>query len=286
MTPSHQKGRSRRYLPAKKHYLLASDFDKTLSFNDSGFVLSELLGVEDFEAKVHTLSERNLVQQGGELAYLLLHDPHFAGVRKEHLVQTGKRIHLKQNIQRLSKILEEGIDEYRFSFYVISAAPQEVIQSALAGIVPKENIIGTQFEYDADGKISSLVHLPAGYGKVAVLSQLQNRLQVSDQRIIYSGDGSSDIHVMLHVNQRKGFTIAVSQAEYLTQIAKRTVLSDDAVSVLVPFLEDICAWDAGKIRAFFESQDLLIQEWAKMRTDWLTVRPNPALLPHESTPTY
>jgi hypothetical protein len=27
-----------------KHYLLASDFDQTLSFKDSGLVLSELLG--------------------------------------------------------------------------------------------------------------------------------------------------------------------------------------------------------------------------------------------------
>ena len=29
----------------KKHYLLASDFDQTLSFNDSGIILSEVLGV-------------------------------------------------------------------------------------------------------------------------------------------------------------------------------------------------------------------------------------------------
>jgi len=35
--------------PNPKHYLLASDFDQTLSFNDSGFELSELLGVRNFE---------------------------------------------------------------------------------------------------------------------------------------------------------------------------------------------------------------------------------------------
>ena len=28
---------------ARKHYLLVSDFDQTLSFNDSGHVLSEML---------------------------------------------------------------------------------------------------------------------------------------------------------------------------------------------------------------------------------------------------
>ena len=58
-----------------KHYLLASDFDQTLSFNDSGFVLSELLGIRNFHQKVEGLAHSNLVQQGGELAYLIRHDP-------------------------------------------------------------------------------------------------------------------------------------------------------------------------------------------------------------------
>ena len=62
-----------------RQYLLASDFDKTLSFNDSGFALSELLGIRNFEEKVSGISKLNLVQQGGELAYLLLHDPDFRG---------------------------------------------------------------------------------------------------------------------------------------------------------------------------------------------------------------
>ena len=59
----------------KKLYLFASDFDQTLSFNDSGYILSELLGVSNFENKVAELARKNVVQQGGELAYLLLHDP-------------------------------------------------------------------------------------------------------------------------------------------------------------------------------------------------------------------
>src|SRR5947207_10210469 len=42
-----------------------------------------------------------------------------------------------------------------------------------------------------------------------------------------------------HVNRLNGLTIAVSENKYLAQIAKRSVLSDDAVSVLVPILEDI-----------------------------------------------
>jgi hypothetical protein len=34
-------------------------------------------------------------------------------------------------------------------------------------------------------------------------------------------------------------TIAVSENRYLTQIAKRTVLSEDALSILVPIMDDI-----------------------------------------------
>src|SRR5215212_7470172 len=74
-----------RTLP--RRYLVASDFDQTLSFNDSGVVLSGLIGAERFESKVAGLSRASFVQQGAELAYLLLHDPEFRQVRQEHLVE-------------------------------------------------------------------------------------------------------------------------------------------------------------------------------------------------------
>lgn len=255
-----------------KHFLLASDFDQTLSFNDSGHVLSELLGAARFGEKVAGLSRMNLVQQGGELAYLLLHDPEYRCVRKEHLTEVGKRIRLKDNIRELIRLLEDGFDDYRFSFYVVSAAPEEVIQSALEGIVPSDHIVGTKFRYNSDtGEIDSIVHVPAGYGKVAVIDDLHVRLQVSYDRIVYVGDGSSDVHVMLHVNRQDGFTVAVSEAKHIAQIAGRSVLSDDALSVLVPILEDIVGWDSAAIRSLFESQGFLIQEWDKVRTDWLTI---------------
>jgi 2-hydroxy-3-keto-5-methylthiopentenyl-1-phosphate phosphatase len=255
-----------------RHYLLASDFDQTLSFNDSGIVLSDMLNIPGFLDRVRGLSSMNLVQQGGELAYLLLHDPEFRRVRKEHLIEVGKRIRLKQNIRLLTGFLEDGIEGYRFSFYVISAAPEEVIKAALEGIVPADHIYGTRFYYEeSTGEIRSIQRVPAGYGKVAVIDELQARLQVSHDRVIYVGDGSSDVNVMLHVNRRDGYTIAVSDAKYVAQIAKRTVMSDDALSVLVPILEDISGWDTGRIRSLFESRGLLIQEWDKVQTDWLTI---------------
>ena len=260
-----------------KNYLFASDFDQTLSFNDSGFVLSEMLGITGFEERVAGMARINLVQQGGELAYLLLHDPEFRRVRREHLTEVGHCIRLKQNIELLPKLLGEGIEGHNFAFYVISAAPEEVIQAALAGIVPPENIIGTRFRYHPQtGEIESIVRVPAGYGKVAVLTELQAQLQLSPDRVVYVGDGSSDVHVMLHVNRCDGFTVAVSENKYLTPIAKRTILSEDALSPLIPVLEEIVGLaDPASIRQLFEAHGLQIQEWDKVKTDWLTIRALP-----------
>lgn len=257
---------------SRKPMLLVSDFDQTLSFNDSGIALSEMLGIEGFEHRVRGLADIRLIQQGGELPYLLLHDPEFRRVRREHLWQVGKRIRLKENIKLLIELLDR-MEDYSFSFYVVSAAPEEVIQSALEGIVPAQNICGTQFRYDAvTGEIESIVRVPAGYGKVVVVEDLRAQLQLGHDRIIYVGDGSSDVHVMLHVNRLDGLTIAVSENPFITQIAKRTVLSDDALGVLVPILQDIAGWNSVRIRSFFNTEGFLLQNWDRVRTDWLTIR--------------
>lgn len=257
---------------SRKQYLLASDFDQTLSFNDSGVVLSELLGTSGFHEKAQGLSHIHLVQQGAELAYLLLHDPEYRRVRKEHLVEVGKRIRLKLNLPLLSRLLDD-LEGHRFLFYVISAAPEEVIQSALEGIIPPDHIYGTRFRYDpVSGEIESIARVAAGYGKVAVLEELRTRLSVSPDRLVYVGDGSSDVHVMLHVNRVGGLTVAVSENKYLTPIAKRTILSDDALSVLIPILEEIVGLSPSGIRAVFESHGFALQEWEKTRTDSLTIR--------------
>ena len=255
-----------------KQYLIASDFDQTLSFNDSGLILSELLGLSGFQEKITGLSKINLVQQGGELVYLLLHDPEYRRVRREHLIEVGKRIRLKGNIPELLRLLDSEIDGCRFAFNVISAAPEEVIQSALEGILTPDRIFGTRLDYNpSSGEIQSIIRASAGFGKVAVLDQLQSELQVSADRIIYVGDGSSDIHVMLHVNHRDGLTIAVSEAKHISQIAQRTVLSDDTLSILIPILEEILGWEGSRIRLFLESHGILIREWDKVRTDWVTL---------------
>src|SRR5271168_396876 len=256
-----------------KHYLLASDFDQTLSFNDSGVALSELIGFHGFHDKVAGLSQMNLVQQGAALSYLIFHDPEFRRVRRDDLIATGKRIRLKHDVALFARVLNNLAEGFDFHFNVISAAPQEIIQSALEGIVPPQNIFGTRFQYDeSTGEVQSIIRASAGWGKITVLEEIRAALGISHDHIIYMGDGSSDLPVMMHVNQHDGLTIAVSEAKFITKVARRTVLSDNTMSVLVPVLEEVLRWDSAKIRRFFASNGLMLREWDKMRTDMLTIQ--------------
>jgi HAD superfamily phosphoserine phosphatase-like hydrolase len=254
------------------HYLFASDFDQTLSFNDSGLVLSELMGISGFEDRVAGLARCNLVQQGGELAYLIRHDPEFRGVRREHLREVGRLIRLKAAIPALVDFLNRGCREAQFSFFVVSAAPREIVLAALEGVVEPDHIFGTDLEFDGhSGEVRSIQRVPAGYGKVAVLEELELRCAVAPDRVIYVGDGSSDVHVMLHVNNHGGFTIAVSENRQLARIATSTVLSDNAFSVMVPVLDQLLHWETRDIRGLFESYGLALDGWERDRTDRIQV---------------
>ncbi len=259
-----------------RHYLLVSDFDQTLSFNDSGRLLSERLGIPEFDARVAGLSKLNLVQEGAELTYLLRHDPEYRRVRRADLVEVGRHIRLKRNIARLPALLEHGVEGHRFDFYVVSAAPEEIVHAALDGIVAPDHIVGTRLQFDPQsGEVAAVERVAAGYGKVAAVDALRAELGVPRDRVVYVGDGSSDLHVMLHVNRGDGLTIAVSEARHVTEIARRTVISDDALSVLVPVLEEVAGYDAVAVRRLFERHGLMIQEWDRVRTDWLTIQDAP-----------
>src|SRR5438477_10178751 len=125
----------------------------------------------------------------------------------------------------------------------------------------------------------NILRAPSGYGKIAVLEELEVKLQITPDRTIYVGDGSSDLYVMHHVNSRAGHTIAVSESKSIGRIARRTVLSASALGVLMPILEDILKWNADQIRELFGSQGLGLEDWGKIRTDWLTSHKAPIRIP-------
>ena len=66
-------------------------------------------------------------------------------------------------------------------------------------------------------------------------------------------------------------TIAVSENRQLTRIAQSTVISDNAFSIVVPLLDQVFNWRAGRIRALIESNGLALEEWEKARTDRVTI---------------
>jgi HAD superfamily phosphoserine phosphatase-like hydrolase len=258
----------------QKKYLLICDFDKTLSFNDSGVLLSEKIGIDEetFEKKLAEVRKRNIVQLGGELAQLITIDPDYKGkVNKKLFKEVGKEMKLKRDVSKLMKVLDKGIEDNKFYCYVLSACPAEIIITALKKILPPDHIYGTTFTYDDTGNVLKIERTGAGQGKVATLDYLREKEKIPRDRIIYVGDGSSDLHVMLHVNAYGGYPIAVSSSPYLGHISKRTVLSDSALSILTPILEDLLGYKETQIKKFFIDIGHTISEWSRLKTDWIAL---------------
>jgi hypothetical protein len=59
----------------------------------------------------------------------------------------------------------------------------------------------------------------------------------------------------------------VSENRQLAQIAKSTVISDNAFSILVPVLDQVLDWEPRHIRDLFESYGLTLSDWERDRTD-------------------
>ena len=103
--------------------------------------------------------------------------------------------------------------------------------------------------YDASGQVESTARVNTGHGKVTVLDSLQDVAGV-----IYVGGSTSDVHAMLYVNARRGLTNAASEDTSVAHIAQRRVLSDDALSLLIPILRDVIGWDTKRIFAYLEAR--------------------------------
>ena len=257
----------------KRKILFVSDFDKTLSTGDVGHILSAKLGVsaQEYDRKIEEIQRRNIVQLGGELAHLIIRDPDYVGkVSKDLLYEAGKEVELKKGVPELMKILAAGIDNYRFSTYIVSAAPKECIEKAVEHIFPVDNIYGTNFIYK-DKIVRDVERTNAGHAKVATLDMLKQKENVPRNAIVYVGDGSSDVHVMLHIRSYNGYTITVSPAPYMGHICRRSVLSDNVLAILVPILEDMLKYNQEQIREYFEGRGHAILEWNRADTEWLDI---------------
>jgi hypothetical protein len=100
---------------------------------------------------------------------------------------------------------------------------------------------------------------------------LKEKENVPRDAIVYVGDGSSDVHVMLHILSYNGYPITVSPSPYMGHICRRSVISDNVLSILVPVLEDMLKYDQEKVRAYFEGRGHPILEWNRADTEWLDI---------------
>ena len=232
-----------------KHFLVLSDFDQTLSFNDSGVVLSQLIGASSFEEKVAGLARSNLVQQGGELAYLIRHDPEFRAVRPEHLAEAGRRVRLRTTSPPSSS---SWIGASRGTASPSSSSRRRPGRSSSRpsrdrarrkGFSPR-SWTGTRDPGRSEPCPRSR-GLRKGRGRRRAGSPARDRTRPHDLR------RRRQLGRPRHAarQQPRGFTIAVSENKLLARIAKRTVLSDSAFSVVVPILERVAGWRSAEIRA-------------------------------------
>ena len=256
-----------------KHFLVASDFDQTLSFNDSGAVLSELIGASRFTRRSTGLARSNLVQQGGELAYLIRHDP---GVpRRPARAPRGDRAGASgcgATSRRSSSCSRAASTASLLVLrHLGGAARGDPVGARRASCPPDAHLRhGARLRRAARAKCARCRASPPATARSPSSRSSRTGWASRPDRTIYIGDGSSDVHVMLHVNNRAGFTIAVSENRQLCADRqehgpqRRRVERDGADARAGARLGD------REIRSLFESYGLTLHEWEKARTDRVT----------------
>jgi len=156
-------------------------------------------------------------------------------VRREHLVESAKRIRLKENMSCCTRCWKAASRvPLRFLRALRSSGGSIHSRSEACA---DESHPGHGVQVTASGEIDSITAGAAGYGKVAALNQIAGQSAGWAGTRGLLGDGSSDLHVMLQVNGNDGYTIAVSDSKNVTQIAKRTVLSTNALRFWRPSLK-------------------------------------------------
>ena len=221
------------------HYLIASDFDQTLSFNDSGAVLSEILGASELSRE----GSRPGREQSGPAGWGAgLPDPPRSRVPRRPSRAPGGNRPAGSPAQPHSGAGRSAGARHRAASLLVlrhlrRASGGHSVGTRRRGAARSDLRDRAGLRRRRPARCARSGGCPAGYGKVAVLEEIESRLGIVPDRTIYVGDGSSDVHVMLHVNNRDGFTIAVSENRLLARIARSTVLSDNAFSIMAPVLE-------------------------------------------------
>jgi HAD superfamily phosphoserine phosphatase-like hydrolase len=257
-----------------KKFLVASDFDHTLSKNETGAILSNSIGITKypFKEKLAELRKMNLVQLGGELTYLIANDKDFKGkITRQIMTEACSEVELKDDVKEFIEILNNGIDDNKFLFRVISAGPEMMVTKALEGILPPEHIYASRYNFDDSGTVTGIERGGGGQAKVDIMEEIIEKENIPRDNVIYIGDGSSDYNVMLHIAAYGGYPIAVRFKTYIGHISKITVVSHSALANLIPILQNKLNYNEDQIHDFFHDLKRPLQKRDLVNVEFVTV---------------
>ena len=218
---------------AKVTVALIYDFDGTLSpKNMQEFSFIEALGMDSsqFWGKAQKLSKDN--DASGILCYmkLMLEEARHANipVRRESFVNFGKKVELFDGVKKWFSMINEygkeiGLD---IQHYINSSGLKEMIEGTP---IAKEfkNIYACSFLYDINGvaewpsvavdyttKTQFIFKINKGIKEVSDNKRIneyvpEDERPIPFKRMIYFGDGETDIPCMKMVKQNGGYSIAV-----------------------------------------------------------------------------
>ena len=222
------------------------DFDRTLSPDDmqaQGYIQSVGYDVGEFWKEVNVLAEQNEMDQN--LAYMLKMVREAEGnivFSRKTLADYGSRVTLFPGVEDwFSRIREYGAGKgVKVEHYIISSGLKEIIEGTAIAHEFK-NIYACSYLYNVDGiaywpavavnytnKTQFIFKINKGVESVFDTKDVNRFMEESKRpvpfsRMIYFGDGTTDIPCMKLVKNFGGHSIAVYNPE---EEGQRTVLND------------------------------------------------------------
>jgi len=210
------------------------------------------------------MAKLNLVQQGAELSYLLLHDP--SSIRA-----SGATICSRWATNSSQGQYQADLRDPRPADRWIPLRLLRALGGAgggdpvgAGGNRAENHIFGTEFKYNASGEIESWCAPRQATGR---LRGWNNSKKSSTFRGPCGLRGRRQLRHSRHAAREPArrlhhcrVGVEIGRAD-----RKRTVLGDNALATLVPILEEIAGWQRPQIRQLFESYGFLIQDGTACR---------------------
>lgn len=242
---------------AKTKVALIYDFDGTLSTTDmQNFALIPEFGMtpKTFWRHANQWSVDNCADQVTGSMYYFVKMAREKGINltKENFCQTGKNIEYFEGVEEwFERINEYGrMLDLEVEHYIISAGYEEIIAGSKIQKYFK-NIFGCSFAFDEDGhpvwparvvnystKTQYLSKINKGLGKLedkAVNEYMPDEERpIPFRRMIYFGDGMTDIPSMKLTKERNGIAIAVYPPKSKSKKKAIALLRDGRVNFALP----------------------------------------------------